>query len=315
MSSLESGGESQDVVVGVDVGGTKMFGAVIDNAGTIQDEQYVAQATDQPDESLALLIDLIEHLLESARQRGQTVRGIAVGAPGFVVRPPGTVVWAPALGWRDVPIQAILAKHFGLQVEADNDVNLAALGEWAYGAGRGARDVVCLAVGTGIGAGIIVDGRLCRGANFAAGEIGYLLPGTAFLGQRYDGFGALEQIASGLGVAERGRAALVGLKPEAEIAALTGEDVFAAARGDTAWARAVVAETVDYLAVAIASIGTILNPEVIILSGGVAHAADLLVEPILKRLDGAIPFVPRLVPSELGYRAAVLGASRLLISA
>jgi predicted NBD/HSP70 family sugar kinase len=141
-----------------------------------------------------------------------------------------------------------------------------------------------------------------------AGEIGYLLPDRTHLGQNYSGFGALESLASGTGVAERARRILKNRWSAEQLSALTAEDVFNSARLHEPWAEEVLAETVDYLALIIASITLCFDPEIILLGGGVSKSADLLIEPILERLKYSIPIVPKLAPSSLGYRAAVYGS-------
>jgi glucokinase-like ROK family protein len=310
---LEFNGDAY-AVVGVDLGGTRMFGTVADLAGRVQHEIRVPH-DDDPEDSLEQLCELIQHLLDVPRPPGQRIRGIGIGAPSVTVGPEGIVTWAPSLGWRDLPLKRILSERFDEPVFVENDVNLAALGEWGFGAGRGAQNLVCISIGTGIGAGIIIDGALYRGHNQAAGEIGYLVPGIDFLGRRYDQYGALESIASGIRVAERGCQLLEkdgGPVPPADLSA---EDVFAAARRGESWAQQVVDETVEYLSLAIASICTLLDPEIIVLGGGVAGSSDLLIEPILRRLDGVVPCAPRLVASPLGRSAAVMGAIMLVLSA
>ena len=312
---MEFNGEAY-AVVGVDLGGTKMFGTVADLSGHIQYELYVAHENGNgPDEHLNHLCNSIEALLDAPRPSGQRMRGIGIGAPGIVSTPEGVVVWAPSLGWRDLPLQDILSDRFDMPVFVENDVNLAALGEWGFGAGRGCRDLVSIALGTGIGAGIIANGALYRGHNQAAGEVGYLLPGVEFLGRRYDQFGALESLASGTGVAERACQILKreGKSPPPE--GLSSQDVFDAARLGESWAQQVVSETADYLSLAVAGISALLDPEVIILGGGMAGSADLLIEPILRRLNGAVPFLPRLVASPLERRAAAMGAIMLVLNA
>jgi len=134
------------------------------------------------------------------------------------------------------------------------------------------------------------------------------------LGRRYDRFGALESLASGTGIAERGQRLLKQTGSPAPSKALNAEDVFNAARNGESWALQVVDETVDYLSLAIATVSSLLDPEVVVLGGGVARSADLLIEPILKRLAGVTPFVPRLLASELGRRAAVMGAIMLVLN-
>ncbi|HOG47864.1 MAG TPA: ROK family protein, partial [Anaerolineae bacterium] len=277
-------------------------------------EVYVAWDDESHGDSLGRLCSLIEDLLSRPRPAGQRIRGIGIGAPGITLHEEGIVTWAPSLGWRNTPLRAILSERFGLPVFVENDVNLAALGELGFGAGRGAEDMVSIAIGTGIGAGIVLGGALYRGHNLAAGEIGYLLPGVECLGQRYDGFGALESRASGTGIADAARRALreAGLpQPEGGI---TAEDVFAAAREGQAWAQRVVSQTVDYLSQAIVAVSALLDPQVIVLGGGVSRSADMLIEPIQRRIDGVVPFVPRLVVSPLGSRAAVMGAIMIVLN-
>jgi glucokinase len=207
-----------------------------------------------------------------------------------------------------------MAEAFELPVAVDNDVNLAVLGEQWFGAGRGARNIILLALGTGMGGGVVIDGVIYRGHHEAAGEVGYFLPGIQALGCRYDdGFGAMENIVSGLGIAKRATALLSAGQPASEPPPLSAGEVFEAARRGEAWAVQVVDETVDYLSVAVANVATLLDPEVIILGGGIANSADMLIAPILKRIDGAIQHTPRLVASQLGSKATVMGAISLVL--
>jgi glucokinase-like ROK family protein len=291
-----------------------MFGTVADLSGTIQHELYIAHRKhDGPSDYVERLCEMIETLLDAPRPPGQRIRGMGIGAPGVTLTPEGIVTWAPSLGWRDLPLQEILNDRFDVPVFVENDVNLAALGEFGFGAGRGAQNLVTIAVGTGIGAGIIIGGILYRGHNQAAGEVCYMLPGTEFLGQHYDEFGALECLASATGVVKRARQLMM-QEGMSLLEELSAEDVFAAARSGEPWAQQVVSETVDYLSLAIANISATLDPEVIILGGGVAHSADLLIEPILQRIEGVVPFVPRLVASPLERRAVVMGAIMLVLN-
>jgi glucokinase-like ROK family protein len=312
-SLVEFNGKAYSVV-GMDLGGTKMFGTVADLSGTIQHELYIAHRKDDgPSDYVERLCEIIETLLDAPRPPGQRIRGMGIGVPGVTLIPEGIVTWAPSLGWRDLPLQEILNDRFDVPVFVENDVNLAALGELGFGAGRGAQNLVTIAVGTGIGAGIIIGGILYRGHNQAAGEVCYMLPGTEFLGRHYDEFGALECLASATGVVKRARQLMM-QEGMSILEELSAEDVFAAARSSEPWAQQVVSETVDYLSLAIANISATLDPEVIILGGGVAHSADLLIEPILQRIEGVVPFVPRLVASPLERRAVVMGAIMLVLN-
>ena len=135
-----------------------------------------------------------------------------------------------------------------------------------------------------------------------------MLPGTSFLGKNYIDFGALESVASGTGIARRARAALKGRRDPEDLENLLAEDVFDAARQGQKWAWNLINETVDYLAVSIANLEVSFDPELIVLGGGVSRSADMLVGPILQRIEGVIPTLPRLVVSSLGLRAGVMGA-------
>lgn len=306
-SLLEFNAEGQ-VVIGIDLGGTRMFGALADLGGKILDEVDINRHGTSGDESLVRLVDLIESLLASPNIQGRRLRGIGIGAPGITKHKEGIVTWAYSLNWRDYPLRAKLQEHFKLPVTVDNDVNLAALGELWYGEGQHAQNMILIAIGTGIGAGIIIDGALYRGSHESSGEIGSMLPGREFLGKRFAEFGALESLASGTGIAECARETLKDQREPAELEKLLAEDVFDAARLGQAWAQAVIDETVDYLSVAIANLMVSFDPELIVLGGGVTRSADMLVEPILRRIEGSIPTLPRLAVSRLGRRAAVMGA-------
>jgi predicted NBD/HSP70 family sugar kinase len=165
-----------------------------------------------------------------------------------------------------------------------------------------------VAIGTGIGAGIILDGKLHRGHSEASGEVGYILPGVQFLGSQYPGFGALESVASGKGIADQAARTWSRMHAGKEPPDLDAADVFQAAREEQAWAVQVVAETVDYLSLALANLSACLDPELIILGGGIASSAGMLIEPIRRRLTGVIPRLPRIEGSQLNDQAAILGA-------
>ena len=296
------------LVLGVDMGGTKIYGALSNLGGTVIDEMNIGHHGTQGDESYEALTNLIDTLLASPKLEGRSVLGIGVGAPGITLHKEGIVRWAYTLAWKDFPLKARLAERYHLPITVDNDVNLAALGELWFGAGQNCQNMILIAIGTGIGAGIIIDGALYRGSSESSGEIGNMLPGKEFLGKNYLDFGALESVASGTGIAERARKHSKTRLSPAELEALVSEDVFDAARQGQKWAWALINETVDYLAVTIANLAVCFDPDLIVLGGGVSRSADLLVGPILKRIEGTIPVLPRLVVSSLGLRAGVMGA-------
>lgn len=295
------------LVLGVDLGGTNMRAALVDASGGVVDEVEVTRHGTTGEASFRQLVELLERLQASPKTMGRPILGAGIGAPGFTDHLTGEVHWAPSLDWRDYPLKARLESHFAFPVVVDNDVNMAALGELHFGAGRGVSTLVLVAIGTGIGSGIVIDGALYRGAHGASGEIGYFLTSREQLGKEYAAFGALESRASGRGIAELGLVALKGAGGDVS-QGLLAEEVFAAARQGEAWAQAVVAGVVDDLAMTLANVSAFFDPEIIVLAGGVARSADLLVEPILKRIHNVVPVLPRLVVTGLGRWAAVLGA-------
>jgi glucokinase-like ROK family protein len=296
------------VVLGVDMGGTKMYGALSNLAGNILDEVNFSHHESSGEESYDRLVSLIDTLLASPKLKGRIVRGIGVGAPGITLHREGIVKWAFTLNWKDFPLKARLTERYHMPITVDNDLNLAALGESWFGAGQRCRNMVLIAVGTGIGAGIIIDGALYRGASEASGEIGHMILGREFFGKNYEEFGVLESVASGTGIAKRAGAVLKAQGDSAETDTLIAEKVFDAARENKEWARDIISETVDYLAIAIANLSVSFDPELIVLGGGVTRSADLLVDPIMRRIQRMIPTPPRLVVSDLGLKATVMGA-------
>jgi predicted NBD/HSP70 family sugar kinase len=182
------------------------------------------------------------------------------------------------------------------------------MGELWFGAGQNIQNMILIVSGAGIGAGIIIDGALYRGASEASGEIGNFLPGRDFLGKNYQDFGALEKVASGTGIVARARASLKSTRETTVLDLLTADDVFLAARDGQPWAKSIIDETVDFFAIAVANLAMSFDPQLIVLGGSVSPFADLLIKPIMQRLEGAIPTPPKLVISKLGLRAGVMGA-------
>lgn len=313
-------------VIGVDVGSSKMAGGVIDLAGTLLAEHVVlAPEHPDPEERLCRLID------ELLRRRppGRPVRGIGLGVAGVIDLPNGIVTLAPGLGWFDFPLGSRLVHRFGLPVYLDNDVNAILLGEHWLGAARGRRHALCLAVGTGIGAALLVDGRLHRGTHGAAGEVGYVATSPAALARRWKRteYGSLESLAAGPGIERRAREALASSgRPSAlrgpqgggcacagEPAQITARAVFEAAAAGDALALEIVAETALHLASALAGAICLLDPEVVVLTGGVMRAGELLAAPIRRHVEALTPYLPEIVLSTLGLRAGVLGAAALVL--
>jgi glucokinase len=320
----------QPVHIGLDLGATKIYGALVGADGAVFEETYLEHGggagwvssvstgvrADLDENERALgsvysrLLDAGFALIEKARAKGHTPVGVGVGAPGMT-RPDGMVLLAGGLAWRQLPLGAMLERRLGLPVLVENDVNLAALGEHAVGAGRGRGSMFLIAIGTGIGGAVVLDGRLWRGAKFAGGELGAMVPDREFLGWTNTEIGALETYGAGAGFTLEARRLAV----EAGVVIPDGEDrgerLFANAAAGVPWAKPVIDRAIDLWTIALSAVQSILDPEVIVVSGGVAESAAAYLPEITRRLGRAMPSVAEIVPSALGYRAAVLGVPPL----
>jgi glucokinase-like ROK family protein len=265
---------------------------------------YPITNTEDP---LQILINLLNDVSDYARKKHINPMGVSIGVPGIVDTEKGVVKDAPAFRWQNFPLLDHLMKQFSLPVTLENDVNLAVLGEHRFGIGKGINNLVLISIGTGIGAGIILNGILYKGHENASGEIGYMIPGIKCFNQKYEGFGALESIASGRGIENCAKTLLSTTEIKVSDIDISAVAVFEAARQGQAWATRIINEIINYLSLAIANISALLNPELIILGGGVSESADLLIEPIIQKLNKVIPRVPRIEASELKHRATCLG--------
>ena len=310
---LEFNGGSYSVV-GVDLSGADMFGMVADLSGRIQIEMSQPLVHGDPEDILNQLYSFIGDLLENPAVCGHAVRGIGIGAPGVTDYQEGVVSWAPNLGWRNLPLKKLLSERFGMPVLVENDVNLAALGEYGFGAGLNIENLVCISIGSGVGAGIIIGVTLYHGSRNAAGEVGYLLPGVQFLGKRYEQFGALESLASETAIAARARQILTRSGLTFTPDDLRMDRICLAAQEGKPWAVELVAEVVDYLSLVVSAVNVLLDPELIVLGGDISQLAVCLIDPILSKLEGTVPFQPKLVVTTLGSRATVMGAIMMVLN-
>ena len=312
-------------LVGVDLGGTNIGAGALaeDGSGDVVALRSEPTRADQGAESvvdrMVRMIDTViaETIAQTGAKRDDVI-GIGVGAPGPLDRERGIVVTTPNLGWTNYPLRDVIAERTRLPVRIDNDANCATLGEWWLGAAKGASNVIGMTIGTGIGGGVIVGGRLYHGSSDVAGEIGHATIDINGRRCKCGNYGCLEAYASGPSIAERAREALSG-DSEAMLLRMVGGDASritaatvyeAARRGDEA-ALDVVRETSRFLGAGLANLLNIFNPEVVVLAGGVTHAGDTLFLP-LRREVAKRAFTPavdacRIVPGTL-TAAGVVGA-------
>ncbi len=241
---------------------------------------------------------------------------VTVGAPGVTDVRRGVVVAAPNLpGWTDVPLREMVQAEFGVPAAVDNDTNLAALGEGAAGAAQGVPDYVFVAMGTGVGAGIVAGGQLLRGAHGLAGEIGYLQPAAVEQEPvRMDELGALERQIGGLGIERRWRELLAEHAHAERLNSLHAPEIFDRAEAGDALAQEVMRWTADLLTGALTTLVLVLDPALIVLGAGVgAHAA--LCTAVQEAMQRHSMPVPRIVPSALRAEAQLHGAVATSLSA
>jgi glucokinase len=309
------------LTVGVDVGGTKVLGGVVDADGHVLAQSRRETAADDVSKTLELTVEVIHELTNA-----HTVTAVGIGAAGWIDASRSRVLFAPNLAWRNEPLRERVSARIGLPVVVENDANAAAWAEFRYGAARDATEsMALLTVGTGIGGGLIVGGSLVRGMHGMAGEIGHTRVVPDGRPCRCGRNGCLEQYASGSALVRHAReraeadprtaARLLDLAGGA-IEAITGPLVTQAAREEDPASCAAFGEVGRWLGCALADLVQVLDPEVLVVGGGVIEAGELLMVPtreaFLDQLGarGSLPLQP-VVAALMGNVAGVVGAADL----
>ena len=312
-----------DPVACCDIGGTKILLGIIDqDSAIVAKDKYLVGDKRDPRALVAELAARLDSLLEEAGLSRREVAGLGCSMAGMIDLERGFVYSAPALGWRDVGLKDALEEALGLPVVVEMDAYAMALGEAQRGAGVGRQHLVGIVVGTGIGAGLILDGRPYHGCRGLAGEFGHMIlvpDGPRCNCGRY---GCLEALASGTAIAaraqgalEQGRATLIGELAAECPSGVTSEVVFAAARRADRVALTVIDEAARYLGIGIANLITLLSVDTVILGGGVGHGgADLLMPRLTAVVDPHLEYWTRALDVQisvgaLGEDAALIGAS------
>jgi glucokinase-like ROK family protein len=305
-------------VVGIDMGATHLGIVVTDFAAHVVNEiELPFSIGDGPRACLPFLDTQVKDLLDRSGIHFDQVCAIGIGVPGPVIVDAGSVGSPPIMpGWDGYPIRSHLESMWGVPVSLGNDAEFGALGEWAAGAGRGARNLVYIKVGSGVGAGLMLDGSIYRGTTGCAGEIGHIAimesGPVCTCGNR----GCLEAVAGGWAIARQAREAVKSGK-RTQLSALdleniTARDVAAAARLGDLVAQQIITEAGAHLGVAVASLVNLVNPSMVVVGGGVAQLGDLLLEPIrnavrVRSLRSAAQAV-RINAAVLGRRSTSVGA-------
>ncbi|WP_210609621.1 ROK family glucokinase [Priestia flexa] len=312
-------------LVGVDLGGTTIKMAFVNQYGEVIHKWEIP--TDISEQGRKIPTDIAKAIDKEVVNLGESkskLMGIGIGAPGPVNFANGSIEVAVNLGWEKFPIKDILEVETSLPVVVDNDANIAAIGEMWKGAGDGAKDLLCVTLGTGVGGGVISNGEIVQGVNGAAGEIGHITSvpeggAPCNCGKT----GCLETIASATGVVRLAMEAVVNTDKPSTLRTLldehdqiTAKDVFDAARADDELAVEVVDKVAFHLGLALANSANALNPEKIVLGGGVSRAGDVLLNPVKSYFKKfAFPRVAEgaeLAIATLGNDAGIIGGAWLV---
>ncbi|WP_058301036.1 ROK family glucokinase [Gorillibacterium timonense] len=311
---------SGKVYVGVDLGGTSIkVGLCDENGKLLQTYEGPTGSEHGPDEVLERIAQYVRLLVDESPYNWEDVAGIGAGLAGFLDIPEGIVRFSPNLKWHDVPVKATLEQKLGKPVAIDNDANVAALGEAWSGAGAGIANVVCYTLGTGVGGGIIIGGKIYQGSDGMAGELGHMsvVPDLEAIQCGCGQMGCLETVSSATGIIRMAKDAVQrGDKTSlAMIQNITAKDVFDAAKAGDEVALRIVNRAAYYLGRSMAALAVVLNPKRFIVGGGVSKAGEILFQPIREIFKKYTPAQVQenvdIVPATLGNDAGIVGAAGL----
>ncbi len=311
-------------LIGVDLGGTTIKLAFLDYYGEIINKWEIP--TDKSEQGRHITMDIarsIDDKMEEIGVEKSKFAGIGMGAPGFIEMETGFIYHAVNIGWRNFPLKDKLEIETGLSVIIDNDANIAALGEMWRGAGDGARDLLCVTLGTGVGGGIITNGTIIHGTNGMAGEIGHITSVPEGGAQCNCGkTGCLETVASATGIV---RIAMEDIENHQnsslyrtykEQNELTSRDIFEGAQANDDYAVQVVEQVTFHLGLAIGNLANSINPSKIVIGGGVSKAGEALLTPLKAQFEKfALPRVQEgadFAVATLGNDAGVIGGAWLV---
>lgn len=316
-------------IVAVDIGGTNLVVGVVPREGG-EPRALRVRATEPDRGADAVVTDVVRMARDAARQvlaeeggSWSDIVGMGVGCPGAVSRARGEVLESPNLRWRAFPLRDRIQALVDWPVAVDNDANCATLGEWWLGAGRGMDPLIGMVVGTGIGGGYILDGKLVHGASDGAGEIGHTTINVGGRRCACGNYGCLEAYASGPNIAARAREGIEAGTPsllvdlvEGDLERITAATVYEAVEQQDAYASEVMTETARMLGAGVANLINILNPRAVVIMGGVTRAGAHLLDPlrseVRRRAFRSLADACEVLPAVLPETAGVVGAAGVL---
>jgi len=310
------------LVLGIDLGGTKILTAVTDPQGAMLSRDHSLTPAGKGHEAvIQSIVESAHRALEEANTDISALATVGIGAPGLVNPETGVLLTSPHLpGWRNIPLRSIVEERLGKKTFLINDANAAALGELHFGAARGARNFIYITLSTGIGGGIVIDGRIYCGAIGAAGEVGHMTIDNKGPMCRCGNRGCWETLASGIALAREARHRIVeGARTaileyaEGDVEKVTAEVIHSAARQGDHLANELIAQTGYYVGVGLANLINIFNPELIVIGGGLSNIGDILLKPAFKvaeeRAYKEAYRSVRFASAGLGRDSGVLGAA------
>lgn len=309
--------------IGIDLGGTNIKAGIVDEKG-----QIIAKASDKTEVDMGYhqiisdMAALIQKLLNETKMEIGDIASIGIGMPG-TADPNGVVYYATNLKWVNVPLREKLHEYFPqIEIFVDNDANVTALAEYHFGAMKGVRSGIMITLGTGVGGGIILDGKLHQGAFHSGGEIGHVIVGDNFYECTCGNSGCLETFCSATAMIKYaqkliydGKSSLIREVVQGDIERITAKTIFDAYQQKDEVALLVIDRFVKYLGIGLAGLVNLLDPEVFVIGGGVASAFDLFIEELQRAVKRHVIFkeVPlaRIVPAQFKNDAGIIGAAML----
>ncbi|WP_028783877.1 ROK family transcriptional regulator [Thalassobacillus devorans] len=295
-------------VVGVDIGGTKVASGIVDLDGRVYASREFPTQDFLNRSLFKRLHNDVAEMMKELNIRDQDILGMGIGVPGVTDVTQGLVIDAPALQWKYFSARENAEKYFNFPIYIENDVNTSVLGEHWLGAGQQKDNLIYIAIGTGIGSGLIINGQLYRGSNYSAGEMGYLVTDRELANHYhpvFEGYGFLESVASGSSIGNK----LSKIKNRT----ITAKEAFELVKAGDPDARKVVETAIENLGLGIANYVSLFDPEIVILGGGVSGAFSEFKNQLDDILERFTPKKCKVVPSTFGKEAGVIGAVALFL--
>lgn len=313
---------SEKIYIGVDLGGTAIKVGICNEEGQLLHTYEGPTEVDKGADTVVANIEkYVRRVVEESPFAWEQVAGVGAGVAGFTNVREGIIILAPNVGLKDLPIRDILEERLGKPIKIDNDANVAALGEAWGGAGKGIDNCVCYTLGTGVGGGIIINGKIYQGFSGMAGELGHMsvVPDLEAIGCGCGQMGCLETVSSATGIIRMAKDAVArGDRTSlAHVENIMAKDVFDAAKAGDEAAIRIVNRAAFYLGKSMAAVAVVLNPEMFIIGGGVSKAGDILFNEVrsvfAKLTPEPVQRGMQIVPATLGNDAGMVGAAGLFL--